>query len=94
MILTGDFNKLRGSVLQSHYGFDQLVKMAKLGSPALDTIWSNMAHVFFVVTLSVFKLSANFGVTLWGPILLHYLAILLYYQLVVTLSVNWSYIMG
>ena len=55
---------MRGSVLKSHYGFDQLVKMAKRGSPALDTIWSNMAYVFFVVTLSVVTLSANFGVTL------------------------------
>ncbi len=36
---------------------------------------------FFVVTLSVVTLSTNFGVTLSGPILLHY-------QLVVTLLVN------
>ncbi len=42
----------------------------------------------FVVTLWVVTLSANFGVTLSGPILLHYQAILLHYQLVVTLLVN------
>ena len=33
-------------------------------------------------------LSENFGVTLPGPILLHYRAILLHYRLVITLSVN------
>ncbi len=42
----------------------------------------------FVDTLLIVTLSANFGVTLSGPILLHYRAILLHYQLVVTLSVN------
>ncbi len=43
---------------------------------------------FFVVTLSVVTLSANFGVTLSGPILLHYWAIVLHYQFVITLLVN------
>ncbi len=33
---------------------------------------------------------ANFGVTLLGPILLHYRGILLPYRLVVTLSVNFE----
>ncbi len=39
-------------------------------------------------SLSVVTLSANFGVTLSGQILLHYRTILLHYQLAITLSVN------
>ena len=42
----------------------------------------------FVVTLSAVTLSANFAVTLSEPILLHYRAILLHYQLVITLLLN------
>ena len=40
------------------------------------------------VSLSVVTLSPNFGVTISEPILLHYRAILLHNQLVVTLSVH------
>ena len=57
----------------------------------LVTEWlvTDLLHYrIFVVILSIVTLSANFGVTLSGPILLHYHAILLHYQLVVTLSVN------
>ncbi len=53
-----------------------------------------MKHICYIIChvllhyLLFITLSANFRVTLSGPISLHYRAILLHYQSVVTLSVN------
>ncbi len=47
-----------------------------------------LSAILLIHYLLFITLSANFGVTLSGPISLHYHAILLHYQSVVTLSVN------
>ena len=63
----------------------------------LFEVYLNKQRLFYqypLPTLSVVALSANFRVTLPGPIVLHYQAILLNYQLVVTLSLIWNYIIG
>ncbi len=44
----------------------------------------------FVVTLSFVTLWANFEITVLGSFLLHYQSILLHWQLVITLSLNFE----
>ena len=42
VIITGDFNQMNDSVLNTHYTFSQIVKVAARGQAILDKIWTNM----------------------------------------------------
>ena len=46
IILTGDFNQPRDSLLRVHYEYAPLVNMATRNGAILDKIWSNMSPVY------------------------------------------------
>ena len=46
VIITGDFNQLRGNFMKTHYRFVQVVNVVTRGQAILDKIWTNMEEVY------------------------------------------------
>ena len=46
VVITGHFNQMNDSFLNTHYTFSQIVKVATRGHAILDKIWTNMNMVY------------------------------------------------
>ena len=58
VIITGDFNQLKGNFLKEHYRFVQVVNIVTRGQGTLDKIWTNM-NVFYSTPVSISEIGTS-----------------------------------